>query len=159
LSSIVELCHALPVHVFEPGADLLTEGKTSGPLYVLIDGRVEILRGDLQIHIVSDPGAVFGEIAALLNIPHIRTVRAITLCRAHLVADGAAFLQSQQEISYSLLKLFAQRLYGLTNYMGDVKRQFESDDSHLAMIHEVLETLVHQPQLSFTPGSDRDYGV
>jgi len=73
-------------------------------------------------------------------------------------ADGE-FLQRHQEVAYSLLKLFAQRLYGLTNYLGDVKRQFEHHDSQLAMVHDVLETLVHHPQHSVTPASDRDSGV
>jgi CRP/FNR family transcriptional regulator, cyclic AMP receptor protein len=159
VSSILELCQALPVFEVVPGAVLLVEGETFGTCYVLIDGAVEIIKGDIQVHIVSDPGAIFGEMAALLNIPDIATVRAITPGRVHRIEGGAEFLLRHPEIANSLLKLFAQRLYGLTNYLGDIKRQFEHHDSHLAMVHEVLETLVHHPQHSFTPGSDRDSEV
>ena len=159
LPSILDLCHALPVRKFEPGAVLLAEGKTSGLLYVLIDGEVEILKGDFQINVVSDPGAIFGEISVLLDIPNMATVRAATPCSAHVVEGGDAFLQSHKEIAYQLSKLLAQRLHGLTTYLVDLKRQFEHHDNHLSMVDDVLETLVHHQRQSFTPGSDRDPGV
>jgi CRP-like cAMP-binding protein len=147
------------VQSFEPGAVLLPEGKTSGLVYVLIEGEVEIVKGDFQINIVSDPGAIFGEVSVLLGIPHMATVRALTPCRAHRVEGGAAFLQSNGEITYELSKLLAARLNGVTSYLVDLKRQFESHGNHLAMIDDVLETLVHQQRREFTPGSDRDSGI
>jgi len=158
LASILELCHALPVGSFEPGAVLLAEGTTSGLLYVLIDGEVEILQGDFPINVVSDPGAIFGEISVLLEIPHMATVRAVTPCRAYVVESGGTFLQSHEEIAYQLSKLLAQRLHGLTTYLVDLKQQFEHHDNHLSMVDDVLETLVHQQHHTFTPGSDRDPG-
>jgi hypothetical protein len=42
-------------------------------------------------------------------------------CRVRVVEGGDAFLRSHQEIAYSFLKLVAQRLYGLTNFVGDVR--------------------------------------
>jgi hypothetical protein len=36
----------------------------------LLDGQVEIKRGDLHVATASQRGAVGGEISALLNIPH-----------------------------------------------------------------------------------------
>ena len=158
MTSILPFCQALPARTFEPGTVLLEEGKTSGLLYVLIDGEVEIVKGDFQINVVSDPGAIFGEISALLDIPHMATVRAVTTCRAHVVEDGDTFLQSHREIAYQLSKLLAQRLHGVTTYLVDLKRQFEDHGSHLSMIDDVLETLVHQQRQEFTPGSDRDPG-
>jgi CRP/FNR family cyclic AMP-dependent transcriptional regulator len=159
MASILDLCHALPVRAFESGADLLCEGKTSGLLYVLIAGEVEILKGDFQINVVSDPGSIFGELSVLLNMPNSATVRAVTPCTAHMVQDGDLFLQSHQEIAYQLSKLLAQRVYRLTTYLADLKSQFEHHDNHLSMVDDVLETLIHDQRQSFTPGSDRDPGV
>ena len=88
LPSIADLCQALPIATFEPGAILIAEGKTSGRLYVL--GAVEILKGDFQINVVSDRGAIFGEMSALLDIPHMATVRAATRCTAHVTEGGDA---------------------------------------------------------------------
>ena len=156
MPSILDFCHALPVRSYDSGAVLLAEGKTSGLLYVLVDGEVEVLKGDFQINVVSDPGAIFGEISLLLDIPAIATVRATRPCSAHVVEGGGAFLQSHKEIAYELSKLLAQRLHGLTTYLVDLKRQFEHHDSHLSMVDEVLESLIHHQRHSFTPGSDRD---
>lgn len=110
------------MRTFEPGAILLAEGKTSGILYVLVDGEVEILKGEFQINTVSDPGAIFGEISALLDIPHMATVRARTRCRAHIIENADTFLQSNKEIAYGLSKLLAQRLHGVTSYLSDLNR-------------------------------------
>jgi CRP/FNR family transcriptional regulator, cyclic AMP receptor protein len=157
--SILDLCQALAVQSFEPGAVLLAEGKTSGLLYILIDGEVEVLKGDLQVNLVSDPGAIFGEISVLLDIPAIATVRAVTPCNAHVIESGDAFLQSHKEIAYQLSKLLAHRLHGLTTYLVDLRRQFEHHDDHLSMVDDILETLVHHQRQPFTPGSDRDPGI
>ena len=159
MPSILSLCQVLPVRTFEPGATLLAEGKRSGLLYILVEGEVAILKGDFQINAVSEPGAIFGEISVLLDIPHMATVRAVTPCRAHVVEGGDAFLQSNKEIAYHLSKLLAERLHGVTTYLVDLKRQYEDHDNHFGMIDDVLETLVHQQRQSFTPGSDRDPGV
>jgi CRP/FNR family cyclic AMP-dependent transcriptional regulator len=125
----------------------------------LIEGQVEILKRDFQINIVSEPGAIFGEISVLLDIPHMATVRALTPCRVHTVNDGEAFLGANKEISYELCKLLAQRLHGITAYLADLKSQFEDQGDHLAMVDLILETLTHQQKHRFTPGSDRDPGI
>ena len=44
------------------------------------------------------------------------------------------------------------------NYLVDLKQQFASQENHLAMVDDVLETLVHQQHQRFMPGSDRDPG-
>jgi len=156
MSAILHLCRDVPVRSFAPGAVLLGEGARSGLLYILAEGEVEIVKGDYQINIVSDPGAVFGEISVLLDLPHMATVRALTPCRVHEVKDGTAFLQAHKEIAFHLSQLLARRLHGVSTYLVDLKRQFEHQSDHLGMVDEVLETLVHQQQPRFMPGSDRD---
>lgn len=126
MSTILDLCSDIPVRTFEPGAVLLTEGKKSGQLFVLIDGDVEILKGDMQVSTVSEAGAVFGEMSVLLDLAHTATVRARTPCHVHLVEDGNAFLQSNKEFAYDLCKLLAQRLHGVTTYLADLNRYVRS---------------------------------
>ena len=158
MSSILELCRSLPTRLFEPGADLLCEGKSAGLLYVVIEGEVEILKGDFRVTVISDPGAIFGEISVLLGIPNTATVRATKACTAYVVEDCDLFLQSHKEIAYQLSKLLAQRVHRLTSYLVDLKSQFEQQDNHLSMVDEVLETLIHDQPQSITLGSDRDPG-
>jgi CRP/FNR family transcriptional regulator, cyclic AMP receptor protein len=158
VNPILELCKSVPVRAFEPGAPLLAEGKKSGLLYVLIDGEVEIVKGDFQINVVSDTGAIFGEISALLNLPHMATVRALSECRAHEVRNGDEFLKAHPEIAHHLAQLLARRLHGVSTYLVDLKQQFSSHENHLGMVDDVLESLVNQQHQRFVPGSDRDPG-
>lgn len=158
LPSIADLCQSLPVTSFETGADLISEGSAPGCLYVLIEGAVEILKGDVQVNVISDRGAIFGETSALLEIPHTATVRALTPCSVHAIEGGTAFLQSHKEIAYLLAKVLAHRLQGVTAYLADLKHQFEDHSSHLGMVDDILETLLHHQRHTFIPGSDRDSG-
>ena len=159
MPSILEYCQGLPAVRFAPGDALLSEGDTTGKLYFLIEGQVEVLKGDYPISAVSDPGAIFGEISILLGIPHMATVRAVTHARAYVAEDGDGFLQAHREIAYHLAKILAQRLHCVTSYLVDLKRQFEDHESHLGIVDEVLESLVHQQAEEFIPGSDRDPNV
>ena len=141
VNPILELCNSLPVRAFEPGSALLTEGGKSGLLYILLDGEVEIVKGDFQINVVSDPGAVFGEVSVLLDLPHMATVRALSPCRVHEVRDGNEFLRAHPEIAHHLAQLLARRLHGVSTYLVDLKQQFASHENHLAMVDDVLETV------------------
>lgn len=156
MQSILDSCKGLPTEIVPVGRALLTEGDKTGRLYFLIDGKLEILKGKYQVNTVAEPGAIFGEISVLLDLPHMATVRALTESRVYVVDDASGFLQSHSEINYHLSKMLAQRLQGVTSYLVDLKRQFEDQESHLGMVDEVLETLVNQQPEEFTPGSKRD---
>ena len=56
---------------------LLDEGTRSGKLYILIEGEVQILRGDVEVATVSEPGSVFGEMSILLDVPHTASVKTL----------------------------------------------------------------------------------
>ena len=155
MGDVLDLCAGRPQQTFHAGEVILEEGARSGVLYVLASGRVEVLKGDLQIATVDTPGAFFGEVSALLNLPHMATVRAVNDATLFVAKDPLEFLQSQPAIALSLARLLAQRLHSVTTYLVDLKRQFEGQENHLSMVDEVLETLVHHQGKKSTPGSDR----
>ena len=67
LSAILPACAGLPVERFAAGSVLIAEGPAVGHLYVLISGAVEVLRGETQISTTTEPGAIYGEMSALLG--------------------------------------------------------------------------------------------
>lgn len=156
MRTILSYCQGLPERTFGRGEVLLVEKEKQGILYILIEGEIEVLKGDFQITTASEPGAVFGEMSILLDIPHTATVRTLTPSRMHVVERAAEFLQSHTDITYQLAQLLAQRLYSVTTYLVDLKKQFEDRQDHLGMVDEVLETLVNQQVEECNPGSDRD---
>ena len=78
MNEILTQCRDMPERRFAPGEDILREGERSGVVYILIEGEVEILKGDLQVTTAAEPGAFFGEMSALLDeIIAARKARAI----------------------------------------------------------------------------------
>jgi CRP-like cAMP-binding protein len=122
----LELCRGIPTKTVAAGTVLFAEGKRSGALCILIDGQVEILRGDFQVNTVSEPGAFFGEMSLLLNIAHTATVRTLTPCQVHWIDDGEGFLRTNKEVAYDFLKVLAERLRGVTIHLTDLNRYVRS---------------------------------
>jgi CRP/FNR family cyclic AMP-dependent transcriptional regulator len=156
MASILDLCARATRKDFAAGTILLSEGETSGQLYILAAGSVEVLRGDTQVAIVSEPGAVFGEMSVLLNRPHTATVRSTSPVGVFVFDDAASFLKSHPEIAFFLGKLLAERLNAATTYLVDLKRQFEGQGNHFGMVGEILETLIHQQHEDFMPGPEHE---
>lgn len=156
MSSILDMCQGGRLETLDPGTVLLPEGKMSGHLYVLKSGTVEVLRGDTQVAVVEEPGAVFGEMAVLLNRPHTATVRALTEITVYAFDDAEAFLKSNPEIAFIVGRLLAGRLNAATTYLADLKRQFEDQSNHLCMVGDVLDALIHQQDEDFSFGPERE---
>ena len=155
MGSVLDRCKSLPLRSFDAGAIVLDDGTRAGVIYVLASGSVEVLKGDLQLSTVAHPGTFFGEISALLDLPHSATVRALEPSTFYVAEDPLAFLGSHPDVALELSRLLARRLHALTTYLVDVKRQFEGSSDHLGMVDEVLETLVHDQQRETVAGSDR----
>lgn len=138
---------------YDTGDILITEGPASGVLYILVEGAVEVLRGDVRVSLVDEPGAVFGEISALLGSAHSATVRAIEPSVVHRIEDAESFLQMRPEIVFHVARILARRLIDATTYLADIKHQFADRTDHLGMVDEVLEALVNQQQSAAPVGS------
>src|SRR5579859_6897871 len=82
---------ALPLARYEVGDTVFAEGTKTGRLLILKTGAVAIVKGGTEIATVAEPGAVFGELSALLDQPHSADVRALEASEFH-VADAAALL-------------------------------------------------------------------
>jgi CRP-like cAMP-binding protein len=143
-------------HISVPaGTVLLAEGMKSGRVYVLEEGTLEVARGETQIALVSERGAIFGEMSLLLDSTHTATVRAVAPAVVREFIDGAAVLKSDPETTLVIARLLAQRLQAATTYLVDLKRQYAGHGTHLAMVSDVLASLINQKPGEFSPGSER----
>jgi CRP/FNR family cyclic AMP-dependent transcriptional regulator len=147
-----------PLQSVPDGAVLLAEGDLTGRVFALAEGELEVLRGETQVAILTEPGSIVGEMSVLLDAPHSATVRALGEAKVHRVNDGAAFFAEHPELGWSLARLLARRLHAGTTYLADLKRQFAGSANHLEMVGEVLESLLHHQESGREPGSDRDPG-
>ena len=131
------------VRRFDTGEIIIEEGTKTGLLFFLIEGAVEVLKGDMPVATASEPGVVFGEQAALLGIDHTATVRALRPCTFRIVENPRAFLEASPQVCLHVCELSARRLDALTKYLVDVRQQFGGHD-HIGLVDGVLETLLHR---------------
>jgi CRP-like cAMP-binding protein len=78
---------SLPVRKCQAGETLLSAGTATGRLLILKSGAVEVVKDGVQLAAVSAPGAVFGELALLMDQTHTADVRATEQSEFH-VADA-----------------------------------------------------------------------
>src|SRR6478736_2738815 len=143
MANILELIAGHPTRSFAPGDIIMEQDSPSGPLLVLVEGEVEILRDKVRVGKISLPGAVFGEMSILLNSPHTATVSALKPCRFAVIEEPRQFLAGSADASLHVASLLAKRLDALSKYLVNVKEQYEGHD-HLGMVDDVLETLMHR---------------
>lgn len=137
------------------GQLLIRQGESTGHLYVLVDGRLDVIKGDTVVATVAEPGAILGEMSVLLKQPHTATVRAAVDTEIYQINDAARFLRKQPEVAMMVATQLAQRLNAATTYLADIKQQYAGHGTHLAMVGDVLESLVNVPPAKAEPGSDR----
>lgn len=159
MATVLELCRGLPERKLEEGEVLLREGDpTKRELFVLIDGALEVVKGDdVSITVITEPGAVVGEMSILLGVPFSASVRAAEATRCYVASDGEGFLSEHPETALAVARLLARRLHMATTFLADIKRQYEGEDASLAMLDRVLETFLHHNEDDpDDPGSDRE---
>ena len=142
--SILTYCSDHPIRSFAPGDVLLEEGRSGTELYVLLEGKVAVMRGSVEVARVKEPGALFGEMSVLLQSPYSASVVAKSDVRAHHVADAGTFLSSSPAVALHCARLLAQRLQDATTYLADFKAQFSDRTDHFGMVDEILDSLINQ---------------
>jgi CRP/FNR family cyclic AMP-dependent transcriptional regulator len=140
--------------IIAAGTELLEEGHSTGHLYILLDGRLEVIKTGTTVAVVSEPGALFGEMSLLLGQPHTATVRALAECRIYEILDAQRFLAENPGLTLSIARMLAQRLNVANTYLADLKRQYAGHGTHLAMVGEVLQSMINLPPQQVSPGTD-----
>ncbi|WP_411827494.1 Crp/Fnr family transcriptional regulator [Luteolibacter sp. AS25] len=131
------------METFGAGDLVIAEGRRAGALYFLKSGTIKIYRCGVVTATISEPGTVIGEVSILLDRPHIAEVRAVDECTFHVAADAAAFLREHPNVNLFICRELAKKVDALSCYLADLKAQYGDEDTHMGMMHEVLDTLMH----------------
>jgi CRP-like cAMP-binding protein len=155
MRDILEYCIGGVRRTVAAGTEVLHEGGRTGHLYVLIEGRLDVIRGDTVVASLSEPGAVLGEMSVLLDAPHTATVRAAADSVVYEIDDAASFLRRQPAVTLIIARMMAQRLNVATTYLADLKHQYAGHGNHLAMVGDLLQSMINLAPAEVSPGSDR----
>jgi CRP/FNR family cyclic AMP-dependent transcriptional regulator len=156
MREVLDYCTGGIQRAVAAGTLVIHEGGKTGHLFVLIEGQLEVIKGDTVVASIAEPGAVVGEMSVLLDQPHTATVRAASDSTIYEFSDAAAFLREHPAVALSIARLLARRLHVATTYLADVMHQYRGHGDHLAMVGEILECMINLPSTQVAPGSDRE---
>ncbi len=142
----------LPVATFHAGETVFGAGTKTGRLLILKKGAVAIVKDSTEIATVTEPGAVFGELSALLDQPHTADVRALETSEFH-AADAATLLTHDPAALFYVATILAQRLDGANQTLIELKHQIQS--GHPASV--IGETVVKMERLLTGSGANLVY--
>jgi CRP/FNR family transcriptional regulator, cyclic AMP receptor protein len=146
MPSMLDYCTGAAQLAFEPGTILLNEGRKTDRLYVLIEGKIEIVRDGVQVAEISEPGAILGEMSVLLDLPHTATARALSSGRAYELEQAKAFLRSRPDTAMFLAELLAGRLNQATAALVDLARDLPVHADRLNYVNSIMEGRSRWPE-------------
>src|ERR1700683_3439344 len=115
---------ALPLATYGSGEMVLREGTKTGRLLILKRGAVCVVKSGVEIAKVTEPGAVFGELSALLDAPHGADVRTLEPSEFH-VADADMLTQEPAALLY-VATLLARRLDLANRGLVELRSELEA---------------------------------
>jgi CRP/FNR family transcriptional regulator, cyclic AMP receptor protein len=127
---------ALPVTTYHAGETILSDGSKTGRLLILISGEVAVLKNSAILARVDQRGAVFGELAALLDQPHGADVRALQDSDFH-VAD-VELLEKDPVALLGVARKLARRLVTTNASLVALKNEIQTGMSPGAARNNVI---------------------
>ncbi|HKC93732.1 MAG TPA: Crp/Fnr family transcriptional regulator [Nitrospira sp.] len=111
--------NAADVNTFTAGQVIFKEGQPGDVMYVVIEGRIDIVVCDKVINVVG-PGGILGEMALLDKEPRSTTAIANTDCRL-VPVDQKRFTFLVQQTPYfaiEVMQIMAERLRRLNSMLS-----------------------------------------
>jgi CRP-like cAMP-binding protein len=96
---------------FQPGQIIVTQGTPGQAFYMILSGRVEILRDGVSLGGFG-PGDFFGEMSLLDHAPRSATIKALETSTCLMLSswDFKALLEKHPSIAIKLLEVLSRRL-------------------------------------------------
>ncbi len=108
---------------FKRGEILFHEGDDSQNLYILLEGKLDVLKGQQVINTIAEPGVIFGEMSFLLGARRTASVRAEEDGRAVSIPRNEInrFLEDYPELGHQMTRLLARRLDATSHVLFGLK--------------------------------------
>jgi CRP/FNR family cyclic AMP-dependent transcriptional regulator len=96
---------------FRAGEDIVTQGHSSGPFFLITDGEANVLVNGAEVRKLG-PGDFFGEMSLIDHEPRSATIRASNDVTTLSISswDFLTLLERQWDLTHKLLKTLSQRV-------------------------------------------------
>jgi len=125
MAKILELSSSLPTRSVASGETFLTEGDKDGEILILKSGTVEIQKSNKVVTAINTPGAIFGEVALLLDQGHTANAIALNDCEFYVMDDTDDLLNSHPELYREISKTLASRLKRVSEKVAELMDRVE----------------------------------
>ena len=139
--AVRDLLTACPIVAFAEGEVMLRQGTTTERLLFLKEGAVDIVRDEVLIARVAEPGAVFGDMAVILGRPHSADVRAAAPSRCHVIEDAARLLRAEPELALYVMTVLASRLDAVNGHLIEARERLGDAGPQRGFLAETLDNL------------------
>ncbi|MDB5538557.1 MAG: cyclic nucleotide-binding protein [Devosia sp.] len=146
MTTLAALTVTLPQQRLAPGTALTTEGSHSGRLYLLESGRLAVSREGVALATIDEPGAIIGEMAVLLGIPHSATVTAQTEAQVRVIDDALDVLAENPDFALHLATLACARLNATSALLVELRRAAAGKKQEQALMSRILMAMMATPK-------------
>lgn len=140
------------VELVSQGGTFFAENQNSDKMYLLVEGEVSLVRGKKVLDVVK-AGEVFGEMAAISQLPRSATAAGKTACRA-LSLDTKQFraaIQKAPEFVLMLMAIIINRLRLtaalVSRNMAGTEKSHERRVFEEKLLRELVDRVPHRPAL------------
>jgi CRP-like cAMP-binding protein len=140
-ADVLESLTVFPEVAFAEGELVLRQGTTTERLLFLKEGAVDIVRDEVLIARVAEPGAVFGDMAVILGRPHSADVRAAEPTRCHVVENATLLLEAEPGLALYVMTVLASRLDAVNRHLIEARKGLDDAAAPRGFLAETLDNL------------------
>lgn len=120
---------------------LFYEEDRTKEAYLLLKGKLEVLKAGRQITVIEKPGTFIGEMSTLLKVPRTATIRALEPTTLLEIKENqfGEFLRVAPELGYHLAVRLASHLEKTTTRLKEVQAKLAAVREHYRFIRDELE--------------------
>jgi CRP-like cAMP-binding protein len=122
-TNILPLTRGQPLRSLGTGEVLIEAGEAGGELYVLETGRLSVIRDGVEIAVLSEPGALIGEMSVLLGEDHSATVKATIPSEVRVIEHAIGFLERTPIVALAVATMACERLNRTSALLVEMKKQ------------------------------------
>jgi CRP-like cAMP-binding protein len=145
MTTLAALAVSLPLETLPPGAQLTSEGSYSGRLYLLESGRLAVSREGVALATIDEPGAIIGEMAVLLGIPHSATVTAEVETQVRVIDEALDILGQNPDFALHLATLACARLNATSALLVELRQAATGKKQQQALMSRILGAMMATP--------------
>jgi CRP/FNR family cyclic AMP-dependent transcriptional regulator len=142
-----------PIRVYERGDVVLSQGSATGRLLFLKQGAVDIVMEEVFLTRVTEPGAVFGDVALLLDQTHTADVLAVESSSFYMVEQAEDFLRSEPLAALYVATVLAGRLNAVNHLLVEARHRATEAGARRGFLMDLVDRMGRALQMRTPPAS------